>query len=141
MNTRDLRTLARILREDALPAKTQWAIVSTVWLIALAVVVFTGLMAFMPHAHAGEDVTMTLGRLGYSSSGSYVKQNITITNNTTDTIQSVSINCGFFRAGQLVDTGTGLVTNVQPKTEAYTDASVSSKTQPDNVKCRIENIR
>jgi hypothetical protein len=138
MNTRDLRTLARILRQDALPAKTQWMIVSAVWLIALAVVAFTG---FVTVAHAGEDVTMTMGRLGYSPSGSYLQQNITITNNTAEKIQYVSVNCGFFRAGQLVDTGTGLVSNVQAKTDAYTYASVSAKTQPDSVKCRIDDIR
>jgi hypothetical protein len=136
VNDRDFRTLARLLKEEVLPAKTQWLIVSAVWLIALAVVAFTGLVAFMPHAHAGEDITIKLGR--FSSSGARVEQQITIINNTAETLRFVFINCGFFRAGELVDTGTGMVTNVLPNTEGYTSAS--SYKAPENVKCRIESV-
>jgi hypothetical protein len=100
-----------------------------------------GALVLINAAHAGEDITMKLGRFGSSASGAYVEQQITIINNTSGTIQYVSVNCGFFHAGQLVDTNSGWVTNVQPNTEAYTSVSVPSKLQPESAKCRIENAR
>ena len=92
--------------------------------------------AALTNAYAGEDITMKLGR--FSLSGTRAEQPITIINNTTETIQHVFINCGFFRGGELVDTGTGMATNIQPKAEAYTYAS--SYKAPDNVKCRINSV-
>lgn len=44
MNDKEIRQLARILRDDdSLSAKTQWLIVSAAWLIAIAVI-FVNLM-------------------------------------------------------------------------------------------------
>jgi hypothetical protein len=50
MTDEDFKQLSRILRDDSLSPETQWAIVSAVWLIALFVIVFVGLVAVTAHA-------------------------------------------------------------------------------------------
>jgi len=92
-------------------------------------------------AHAGEDVTMKLGRFGLSAGGSFIEQQLILTNNTSQKIQVIGVNCGFFHGDQLVRAETSLVINVMPNSDAYTYTSVSTKLQADNAKCRIDRVQ
>ena len=92
------------------------------------------------HTHAGENVTLTLGRLGPSISGAFIEQQITVTNNTNQIVQTVEIECGFFHGAQLVDTTRMTARNIPPSTQAYVSVIADRKNQPDSAKCRIYRV-
>jgi hypothetical protein len=68
-------------------------------------------------AHAQEGLTLTLGRLLYSSQ--FLQQNISVKNNTPHRVRQVRIECGFFNHGQLIATDSTFLENIAPGSAGY----------------------
>jgi hypothetical protein len=67
------------------------------------------------------------------------KQMLAVKNNTTSTIKSVSVECGFFRENVLVDSAHALIHNVLPGQLGY-DFAFSDASGVTSVDCRIDNV-
>ena len=74
------------------------------------------LLIFITNPQQG--LTLTVGRLVYSSGLS--QQNISVKNDTQNTIHLVKVECGFFNKGELIATDIGYVENIAPNATGFT---------------------
>jgi hypothetical protein len=67
------------------------------------------------------------------------KQMLAVRNNTSSTIGTVAVNCGFFRETVLVDSAHALIHNVLPGQMGY-DFAYSDARGVTSVDCRIQTV-
>jgi hypothetical protein len=87
------------------------------------------------NADADPSVTLTMGRLVYSSQ--IATQYLLVRNNTAKAIGQVRVECGFFSQGQLIAASGTNISNIPSNEEGYDSITVVSDVRPENVKCRI----
>jgi hypothetical protein len=100
------------------------------WILPALLVDVTGASA--------ADVSLAKGQLTHD--GSYSTQVVATKNNTSNTIQMIWVECGFFRKGILLGAGTGYAKNVDPGQTAYVEVVSNHTEGSDNADCRVQSI-
>jgi hypothetical protein len=86
-------------------------------------------------ANAQQGLTLTVGRLVHN--GSYARQSIAVKNNRQNMVDTVWIECGFFKNNQLISTGSTYLENIAPGMTGYNDVTTRTELAPDSAECRL----
>jgi hypothetical protein len=86
------------------------------------------------------DVDIAQGQLTHDD-GSYSTQTNAATNNTGAIIETLWIECGFFRKGALLAAGKGYADNVQPRQTAYLKVLADHAEDADKAVCRVGSVQ
>ncbi len=84
-----------------------------------------------------DSATLTLGRLSHGTR--FSNQQMTIHNNLNTTIKMLTVECGAFKGGMLVDTEHEFIHDIQPNSDGFTGTLFIHEV-PDLVRCRISDI-
>jgi hypothetical protein len=90
-------------------------------------------------ASAQGGLTLTIGRLAYS--GSYIHQNVSVKNETSNLVRLVEVECGFFHTDELIATASALIENIAPNGKGFKTILEGSDISPDRAECRIVSSR
>jgi hypothetical protein len=86
-------------------------------------------------AMAQNGLTLTVGKLTFT--GQYLKQVVSVKNETTNAIRLMKIECGFFHEGQLIAANSGYLENLAPGSSGFTEILTQSSVSADRAQCRI----
>ena len=101
-----------------------------------AVALFALLFVFAANsAMAQNGLTLTVGRLSFT--GQYLKQVVSVKNDTTNVIRVVKIECGFFHEGQLIAADSGYLEHLAPSSSGFMEILAQSSVSADRAQCRI----
>jgi hypothetical protein len=87
------------------------------------------------HAQQNDGLSLTLGRINYSSD--FVRQVFSVKNTSSTLIRRLEVECGFFNNGELIATGRHSVENIEQGTTGFGEVSAICDSRPDRVECRI----
>jgi hypothetical protein len=88
---------------------------------------------------AQQGLTLTVGRLTYS--GTYIHQNISVKNETSNVVRDVKVECGFFKNGELIAASSAYVENIITNTSGFVTVLERTDVSPDRAECRIVSVR
>jgi hypothetical protein len=83
------------------------------------------------------EVDITKGQLTHD--GPYSTQIVGAKNNTNETIQTLWVECGFFRKGALLGAGAGYAENLTPAQSAYIEVAANHTEGADSADCRLRS--
>ena len=86
-------------------------------------------------ALAASDVTLVIGHLSFT--GSFIRLQVGVTNDTQSLLDHLEVECGFFRDGTLIASGFTIVKNLEPGTTGFARVDAESHTHADKSQCRI----
>ena len=75
-----------------------------------------------------------------SISGDYANQMLTVENKSSQKLESVLIECGFFNVGELLAIGEHVVRNIQPGSVGYGEVISSHAGETTRTDCRIVSV-
>ena len=104
-----------------------------------AAIVMSAVLLETTAINGQQGLTLVIGRRVYSSS--FLEQNISVKNDTTNTVREVKVECGFFNQGQLIATDTAYLENIAPGTAAHKTVMARSDINADRAECRIVSAR
>jgi len=87
---------------------------------------------------AQEGVTLTIGRLTYSSG--FIEQYVSVKNETQRTIVYIRVECGFFNKGALIASDITALRKIAPNTTGFGELLKPSDTRAENTQCRIAEV-
>jgi hypothetical protein len=107
---------------------------------ALSAALF-GLFVLVPVGiNAQEGLTLTVDRLEYTSLH-FIRQNISVKNDTSRLVRDVKVECGFFNKDELIARGFAYIANIFPGTTESSTVIESSDISPDRAACRIVSVQ
>ena len=74
---------------------------------------------FASQAVAQTGLTLVTGKLSYS--GHFIRQVVSVKNESANPVRSIKVECGFFSQGKLIATGFTFVENVAPGSTGFKD--------------------
>jgi hypothetical protein len=96
-----------------------------------------GLIVLVPvRINAQEGLTLTVDRLEYTSHH-FIRQDISVKNDTSRLVRDVKVECSFFNKGELISTSFAYVVNIFPDTIGFRTIIEPSDIPPDRAACRI----
>jgi hypothetical protein len=94
---------------------------------------------FASQAVAQTGLTLVTGQLSFS--GQYIRQVVSVKNESANLVQSIRVECGFFRQDKLIATAYAFVENVAPGSAGFTDVLARSDAGSDRAQCRVAEAR
>jgi hypothetical protein len=73
--------------------------------------------------------------------GEYAVQIVAATNNSADPINTIKVECRFFRSGSLLGSGMGFAENVQPHQTAQVKVVISDARGADRTDCNAAPVQ
>lgn len=107
-------------------------------LVAMSAI--AGLVAAATTAFAeGNGLSLEMGRLSYS--GHYLTQVVMVKNAGTKAYAGIRVECGFFRASELVAADYGYIENLAADSTGFKEIHAASDVAADRGQCRIVEAR
>src|SRR5262249_4789559 len=97
------------------------------------------LFLFVGPAVAEESLSLAIGQLSFT--GSFIKQAVSVKNNSSGAFRLITVECGFFKQDQLIAATKGGVQNLAAGATGFTEILASANVSADRSQCRIAEAR
>jgi hypothetical protein len=84
---------------------------------------------------AQSSVSLNIGLLSFT--GAYIKQVVSVKNDSSVTYPNILVECGFFRSGQAIAVASAYIQNVPAGGTGFHELLAQSSVQADSSQCRI----